>query len=116
MKRERYSIIYSSKTGNTKKLAEAIYNTLPQNKCDYYGTVDKIDDVLSNVIYIGFWTEKGNADHLTIDFLNKLKNKKIKDYLFKIVKIHLRNHAYWLNCLIINLFHKHSTKYYRYYF
>ena len=57
MKRERYSIIYSSKTGNTKKLAEAIYNTLPQNKCDYYGTVDKIDDVLSNVIYIGFWTE-----------------------------------------------------------
>ena len=68
MKRERYSIIYSSKTGNTKKLAEAIYNTLPQNKCDYYGTVDKIDDVLSNVIYIGFWTEKGNADHLTIDF------------------------------------------------
>ena len=77
MKDERYSIIYSSKTGNTKKLAEAIYNTLPQNKCDYYGTVDKIDDVLSNVIYIGFWTEKGNADHLTIDFLNKLKNKKI---------------------------------------
>ena len=62
MKRERYSIIYSSKTGNTKKLAEAIYNTLPQNKCDYYGTVDKIDDVLSNVIYIGFWTEQGNAD------------------------------------------------------
>ena len=61
MKRERYSIIYSSKTGNTKKLAEAIYNTLSQNKCDYYGTVDKIDDVLSNVIYIGFWTEKGNA-------------------------------------------------------
>ena len=61
MKRERYSIIYSSKTGNTKKLAEAIYNILPQNKCDYYGTVDKIDDVLSNVIYIGFWTEKGNA-------------------------------------------------------
>ena len=58
---QRYSILYSSKTGNTKKLAEAIYNTLPQNKCDYYGTVDKIDDVLSNVIYIGFWTEKGNA-------------------------------------------------------
>ena len=36
MRRERYSIIYSSKTGNTKKLAEAIYNTLPKNKCDYY--------------------------------------------------------------------------------
>ena len=77
MKRERYSIIYSSKTGNTKKLAEAIYNTLPQNECSYYGTVDKIDDELSNVIYIGFWTEKGNADLLTLEFLKKLKNKKI---------------------------------------
>ena len=33
MKRERYSIIYSSKTGNTKKLAEAIYNTLPHFMC-----------------------------------------------------------------------------------
>ena len=82
MKRERYSIIYSSKTGNTKKLAEAIYNTLPQNKCDYYGTVDKIDDVLSNVIYIGFWTEKGNADHLTIDFyLGQQDMAKVKNIL-----------------------------------
>ncbi len=42
MKDERYSIIYSSKTGNTKKLAETIYNTLPQDKCNYYGTVDKV--------------------------------------------------------------------------
>ena len=77
MKSEKYSIIYSSKTGNTKKLAETIYNALPQNECSYYGTVDKIDDELSNVIYIGFWTEKGNADLLTLEFLKKLKNKKI---------------------------------------
>ena len=32
MKDERYSIIYSSKTGNTKKLAETIYKILPQNE------------------------------------------------------------------------------------
>ena len=102
MRRERYSIIYSSKTGNTKKLAEAIYNTLPQNKCDYYGTVDKIDDVLSNVIYIGFWTEKGNADHLTIDFLNKLKKSCIV-YMIIFLNIpilyHLnkKHHMYILN-------------------
>ena len=40
MKSERYSIIYSSKTGNTKKLAETIYNTLSKNECDYYGDVN----------------------------------------------------------------------------
>lgn len=74
---ERYSIIYSSRTGNTKKLAEAIYNALPQNSCDYYGEVDKIEDELSEVLYIGFWTEKGDADLQTIELLKQLKNKKI---------------------------------------
>ena len=74
---ERYSIIYSSKTGNTKKLAETIYKILPRNECDYYCAADKIDYELSDVIYIGFWTEKGDADSLTIEFLKQLKNKKI---------------------------------------
>ena len=74
---ERYSIIYSSRTGNTKKIAEAIYNVLPQNSCDYYGEVDKIEDELSEVLYIGFWTEKGDADLQTIELLKQLKNKKI---------------------------------------
>lgn len=74
---ERYSIIYSSRTGNTKKLAEAIYNVLPQNSCDYYGEVDKIENELSEVLYIGFWTEKGDADLQTIELLKQLKNKKI---------------------------------------
>jgi flavodoxin len=77
MKSERYSIIYSSKTGNTKKLAETIYNTLSKNECDYYGDVNRINEELSGVMYIGFWTEKGNADSSTIEFLKKLKNKKI---------------------------------------
>ena len=46
-------------------------------KLEIRDNINVLNDVLSNVIYIGFWTEKGNADHLTIDFLNKLKNKKI---------------------------------------
>ena len=77
MKDERYSIIYSSKTGNTKKLAETIYKILPRNGCDYYCAADKIDYELSDVIYIGFWTEKGFADSLTIVFFNQLKKQKI---------------------------------------
>ena len=30
MEQERYSILYSSPTGNTKMLAEAIHDTLPE--------------------------------------------------------------------------------------
>ena len=74
MEQERYSILYSSPTGNTKMLAEAIQDALPKEDCDYFGPCKEVD---SDMLYIGFWTEKGNADHLTIDFLNKLKNKKI---------------------------------------
>ena len=77
MEKDEYSIVYSSRTGNTKKLAATIYNVLPPDNCLYYGTVDNVKDKLSKMIYIGFWTEKGNADSLTIEFLKKLKNKKI---------------------------------------
>lgn len=77
MEKENYSIVYSSRTGNTKKLAATIHKVLPPDGCFYYGTIDNVKDKLSNIIYIGFWTERGNADFLTIEFLKKLKNKKI---------------------------------------
>lgn len=77
MEKENYSIVYSSRTGNTKKLAATIHKVLPPDSCFYYGTIDNFKDKLSKMIYIGFWTERGNADYLTIEFLKKLKNKKI---------------------------------------
>ena len=61
MIKEHYSILFCSLTGNTKKLADAIYETLPKDKCDYFGTNDS-QVPQSDVCYIGFWTDKGNAD------------------------------------------------------
>ena len=80
MEQENYSIVFSSSTGNTKKLADAIYETLPKDKCDYFGTNDS-QVPQSDVCYIGFWTDKGNADQKTLELLSKLKNKKI--FLFE---------------------------------
>ena len=37
MEQENYSIVFSSSTGNTKKLADAVYEILPKDKCDYLG-------------------------------------------------------------------------------
>ena len=76
MIKEHYSILFCSLTGNTKKLADAIYETLPKDKCDYFGTNDS-QVPQSDVCYIGFWTDKGNADQKTLELLSKLKNKKI---------------------------------------
>ena len=76
MSRERYSIIFSSLTGNTRQLADAIYETLPKENCDYFG-IKETGQPLSEMLYIGFWTDKGNADAATLKLLEALKNKKI---------------------------------------
>lgn len=73
---ENYSIIFSSMTGNTRKLADAIREVLPEDKCDYFGDA-KGEDIQSDIVYVGFWTDKGNADASTLELLKKLKNKKI---------------------------------------
>ena len=69
---QRYSILYSSKTGNTKKLAEKIREVF----CDYFGT-EGAKALSSDILYIGFWTDIGNADPVTLELLKSLKNKKI---------------------------------------
>ena len=76
MSRERYSIIFSSLTGNTKQLADAIHETLPKENCDYFG-IKETGQPLSEMLYIGFWTDKGNADQSTLELLSSLRNKKI---------------------------------------
>ena len=40
MYNENYSIIFSSMTGNTRKLADKIHEILPKESCDYFGTAD----------------------------------------------------------------------------
>ena len=71
-----YAIVFSSKTGNTKLLADTLHACLPQENCCYFGTPDpaamKADD-----LYVGFWTDKGNADESTLDFLKQLHGKNI---------------------------------------
>ena len=61
MIKEHYSILFCSLTGNTKKLADAIYETLPKDKCDYFGTNDS-QVPQSDVLAISdFWTDKGEC-------------------------------------------------------
>ena len=74
METERYSIIFSSSTGNTKELADTIYEVLPKEKCDYFGVCK--EEPQSDKVYIGFWTNQGNADKETLELLKKLKNRK----------------------------------------
>ena len=56
MGKGRYSIVFNSPTGNTKKLADTIYAVLAKENCDYFG-VPKEGGLYSEMLYIGFWTD-----------------------------------------------------------
>ena len=76
MSAESYSIVFSSVTGNTRQLAEAIRESLPETGCDYFGLCSA-EALKSEMLYVGFWTDKGNADEASQALLKTLKNKKI---------------------------------------
>lgn len=59
-----YTIVCNSLTGNTKMLADRISEILPN------------DDDNDDIVFVGFWTDKGNADSKTIEYLKLLRNKK----------------------------------------
>ena len=72
----KYAICYSSRTGNTGKLAEAIRQTLPTLDCVYCGA-PHVAANSADVIFAGFWTDKGTCDSQMGEFLQTLENKKV---------------------------------------
>lgn len=72
----KYSIVYSSKTGNTKLLADYIYKILPEKDCIYLGVPDN-KAFEADVIFAGFWTDKGTCDDNFKDFISKIDKQSL---------------------------------------
>jgi flavodoxin I len=70
-------VLYASQSGNTRKLADVVYDVLPGPKKIY--PVDEAPDSLADFDFIGvgFWFQGGKPDSKTIGLLPKLGNKKI---------------------------------------
>ncbi len=71
-----YSIVYSSHTGNTAMLAEAVKEAVSTENCLYFGGPD-VEYIDTPLIFIGFWTNKGTCDGTAKAFLKTLKNKSL---------------------------------------
>lgn len=71
-----YAVVVSSKTGNTKQLADVIQEVLEQKEVIYSGEVLK-EAKNADVLFVGFWTDKGSCAKEMKDFLNMLEGKKI---------------------------------------
>jgi flavodoxin I len=72
----KYAIVYSSKTGNTRLLAETIRDVLKEQDCVYFGSPSS-EALCADRIYLGFWTDKGTCDSQTADFLSQLTTQKL---------------------------------------
>lgn len=71
-----YAIVYSSRTGNTAMLAQAVREALPQEDCRYFGAPAP-QALAADTVYVGFWTDKGTCDEPTARFLQSLTDQKV---------------------------------------
>lgn len=69
-------VVYSSKTGNTKKVAEAIYKVMPVGTD--FCSVDEIDSFDKyDFIAFGCWIDKKTADKKALKKIDGIKNKEV---------------------------------------
>ena len=72
----KYAIVFSSQTGNTKQLAEAVSSVLPQADLCFFGSPSQ-EALQAERLFIGFWTDKGSCNSEIADFLKTVKNKQV---------------------------------------
>ncbi len=72
----RSLIVFSSLTGNTAKVARAIYDVLPEPR-----EIHTVESVPSpdgfDFIAVGFWVDKGMPDTRSRNYLKTLKGKRV---------------------------------------
>lgn len=69
-------LTYSSRTGNTKKVAEGIYEILPDNSV--IAPVEENKDPSDfDLILVGFWVDKGTADQKAKKYMEQIAGKKV---------------------------------------
>lgn len=67
-------IAYSSKTGNTKKVAQAISQVVQGDLIDIRDNPN-IDDY--DTIIVGYWARRGRADDLADEFMQRIHGKNV---------------------------------------
>ncbi len=72
----KIAIIYSSKTGNTQKIAETIYDEVKEN-ADIF-SVEKAPPLDNyDILFIGGWVDKGEIDAKARDYLHSVSHANV---------------------------------------
>ena len=65
-------VVYSSKTGNTKKVAEAVKSAMPEG-CEIHPVENAPDPSDYDFVAMGFWVDKGLPDTMAQSYMKKIK-------------------------------------------
>jgi len=68
--------VYSSQTGNTKKLAETVYDVLPGEK-EIYAVAEAPDPSGYDLVALGFWFKSAKPDPGSLEYLPKIAGKSL---------------------------------------
>ncbi|MEG0878251.1 MAG: flavodoxin family protein [Oscillospiraceae bacterium] len=72
----KYSIVYTSQTGNTAMLAQHLKESMSKSSLLYYGSPNVCAQE-ADMLFVGFWTDKGSCDEPASEFLKELHGKKV---------------------------------------
>ena len=69
-------IVYSSKTGNTKKLARAVYESLTGSK-ELYPVAEAPEPAGYDFVALGFWLQAGKPDPKSAEYIRTIGKKSL---------------------------------------
>ena len=69
-------VVYSSATGNTKIIAEALHKALPEGSEIFHHSEAPCSDGYEKVA-LGYWAVRGGADEAMRSYMNSVKNAKV---------------------------------------
>lgn len=69
-------VVYSSKTGNTRKLAQTVYDCLTCDK-EIHALEDAPDPRGFDLVALGFWLQAGKPEPKSADYLAKIRTSDV---------------------------------------
>ena len=72
----KYLVVYTSKTGNTEKIATEIFKTLPGKSKDIQ-RVEELNGQEAETYFVGFWNDRGTCSGSIMDFLSSIHGKRV---------------------------------------
>lgn len=73
-------IVYSSKTGNTKMVAESILKVMPEG-CELHPVEEAPEPEGYDLIALGCWVDKGKPDSAASEYFKKVNNTKVAVFI-----------------------------------